>query len=87
MHEPLKMSRPYLRADAEDQAQWLEMLAPTRRPRVGLVWAGNPQHKGDRQRSLPLAALAPLGKVGATFFSLQIGPAAQQAGRYAVPID
>ncbi|MBV8889387.1 MAG: tetratricopeptide repeat protein [Alphaproteobacteria bacterium] len=53
------------------------------RLRVGLVWAGRPQHNRDRYRSLPLAALAPLGRVdGVSFHSLQKGEAAQQIAQH-----
>jgi ADP-heptose:LPS heptosyltransferase len=46
---------------------------------MGLCWAGNPRHKADRQRSMPLEILAPLAEIhGAAFFSLQFGPAAAQ---------
>jgi tetratricopeptide (TPR) repeat protein len=31
-----------------------------RKTRIGLVWAGNPTHKRDRERSVPAATLAPL---------------------------
>lgn len=72
---------PYLTADPARQAAWAARLRGDGRPRVGLVWAGNPGHKKDRWRSLPLAALAPLAGVdGVTFYSLQKGPAATQAG-------
>jgi ADP-heptose:LPS heptosyltransferase len=41
---------------------------------VGLVWAGNPQHRQDRKRSIAPELLAPLGRVpGVAFFSLQRG--------------
>jgi tetratricopeptide (TPR) repeat protein len=53
----------------------------TPRPlRVGLVWAGNPNHPTDRVRSLRLRELAPLAAAGdaVTFVSLQHGPAAAQ---------
>ncbi|MBU6485016.1 MAG: tetratricopeptide repeat protein [Betaproteobacteria bacterium] len=47
--------------------------------KVGLVWAGDPAHLRDRQRSISLAQLAPLASVpGLRFFSLQKGPAAAQ---------
>jgi tetratricopeptide (TPR) repeat protein len=72
---------PYLTADPVRQTAWAERLRGDGRLRVGLVWAGNPGHKKDRWRSLPLAALAPLaGSAGVTFYSLQKGPAAEQAG-------
>jgi hypothetical protein len=46
---------------------------------VGLVWAGNPSHANDRNRSLMLAELAPLGQVpGIDLFSLQRGPQAAE---------
>lgn len=64
---------PYLAADAADLACWRERLAPARRPRVGLVWSGNPRHENDRNRSLLAAALAPLiAGTAASFFSLQV---------------
>lgn len=50
--------------------------------RVGLVWAGNPQHKNDHHRSLPLSVLAPLlENTGVAFYSLQHGPAGQDIQR------
>ena len=55
--------------------------------RVGLVWAGRPEHNRDRIRSVPLAALAPLaGLSGAAFYSLQKGAAAQQAATAPFPL-
>jgi hypothetical protein len=55
--------------------------------RVGLAWAGNPQFKGDRMRSLNLQQLAPFAAAaeakptarGVKFYSLQKGPAGEQA--------
>ena len=47
--------------------------------RVGISWAGRPTHNNDRNRSLPLAAFAPIGAIdGIALVSLQKGPAAAQ---------
>ncbi len=44
-----------------------------RNPKIGLVWAGNPGHNDDAQRSLRLAELAPvLQTSGKDFYSLQV---------------
>jgi tetratricopeptide (TPR) repeat protein len=58
---------PYLRADPERVAQWRARLAPYPRPWIGLVWSGNPQHRNDRWRSIPLAAFAPCWTARATW--------------------
>ena len=42
--------------------------------RIGLVWAGNPLHTNDHNRSIPLRVLLPLLKADATFVSLQKEP-------------
>jgi tetratricopeptide (TPR) repeat protein len=61
----------YLRAPAERSTKWQARLAPSRRPRIGLVWSGNPGHERDRERSIPLRALLPLLDTGAAAVSLQ----------------
>jgi Flp pilus assembly protein TadD len=49
-------------------------------PRVGLVWAGSPKHKKDRDRSIPSRLLDGLSKAaGVEFCSLQVGDEASQA--------
>lgn len=46
---------------------------------VGLIWAGNPDHHRDHERSISLSRLAPLLAVPRTaFFALQHGPAGAQ---------
>jgi len=51
---------PYLRAPAGHVAAWQTRLGPRRGPRVGLVWSGNPNHRNDHNRSIPLALLEPV---------------------------
>lgn len=42
--------------------------------RIGLVWAGNPSHARDGERSLPPLSLAPLAALtGVTWYSFQLG--------------
>lgn len=48
-------------------------LGPHTRFRVGLVWAGNPDHKNDHNRSMSLRTLAPLLDCDVQFVSLQKG--------------
>jgi len=66
---------PYLRADPAALERWKERLAGTGSGlRIGIAWAGNPQHAGDRRRSIAVERLAPLFDVpGTRFYSLQVG--------------
>lgn len=50
---------PYIAAAADEGARWYDSL-PADRPRVGLVWSGDPVHDNDLNRSLRLEMLAPL---------------------------
>ncbi|MBV9566038.1 MAG: tetratricopeptide repeat protein [Bradyrhizobium sp.] len=59
------------RPDAARARAWEERLPPRDRLRVGLAWAGNPDHSNDLNRSVPLLALARLTDVDASFISLQ----------------
>jgi len=71
---------PYLHGHAAELARWQRELAGDRHFKVGLVWAGKSTHANDRNRSLPLSALAPLARIsGVSFYSLQKGAAAEQA--------
>ena len=62
---------PYLHPRADAAATWETRLGATGKPRIGIVWAGNPSHINDRKRSIELAALLPLLAIDATFVSLQ----------------
>ncbi|MDT8992899.1 tetratricopeptide repeat protein [Curvibacter sp. APW13] len=64
---------PYLHIAHDRIAAWAARItAPGLR--VGLVWAGNPAHKNDANRSIALDALHPLlGLDGVQFYSFQVG--------------
>ncbi|MBF0372933.1 MAG: hypothetical protein HQL39_05880, partial [Alphaproteobacteria bacterium] len=72
---------PYLVTPADRVEAWRARLGAPQpgRLRIGLVWAGSPGHGNDRHRSVSIDSLRPILDVpGATFFSLQKGPAADQ---------
>ena len=65
----------YLPAPPESRVQaWESRLGPHHRLRVGLVWSGNPKHRNDHNRSIPLRTLSRILDVEATFVSLQKDP-------------
>ncbi|MGJ4941474.1 tetratricopeptide repeat protein [Bradyrhizobium sp. HKCCYLS1011] len=73
--ETIPADIPYLQADPVKVARWRAELAKTPRLKVGVVWAGNPRHKGDGQRSLAAEAVLPrLITPGIQLFSLQKEP-------------
>ncbi|HDR9480999.1 TPA: tetratricopeptide repeat protein [Burkholderia aenigmatica] len=77
---------PYLHADPQRRAAWVERLDAVARPqrlRVGLAWSGNPNHANDENRSMTFAALAPLVALDATFVSLQVGARPRDADAFA----
>jgi tetratricopeptide (TPR) repeat protein len=59
---------PYLQADDARIAKWRPRLEALGRPRIAVAWSGNVQHVNDRNRSIPLPALAPLWSVGSVRF-------------------
>jgi hypothetical protein len=74
---------PYLHADPALIERWARRLAGTGSGlKVGIAWAGNPKHAGDRRRSIPLERLAPILDVpGIRFYSLQVGERAGDLAR------
>ena len=61
-------------------------LPNNKRPRIGLVWAGSPNNKIDRRRTIPAELLAPLiASVDADFVSLQVGARAEEIST--LPVD
>jgi hypothetical protein len=69
---------PYIRADPRKSAAWGRRIEGPGL-KVGLVWAGRPQHQDDRNRSCRLDLFLPLARIqGLNLFSLQKGPAETQ---------
>ena len=80
--ETIPSTAGYLSAPAQHVTTWQSRLEGKPRPRIGLVWSGNPGHERDRERSIGLRALVPLlDSVGAdvTFVSLQKDVRAEDA--------
>ncbi|WP_316177567.1 MULTISPECIES: tetratricopeptide repeat protein [unclassified Bradyrhizobium] len=73
--ETIPAEVPYLAADPIKVAAWRNVLGRAPSLKVGVVWAGNPRHKGDRQRSLTAQAVLPrLVMPGVQLYSLQKEP-------------
>lgn len=75
--ETIAADAPYLIPNAAEVENWRQELTARYpdKPRVGLVWAGNPGQAHDYSRSMSPADMAPLLNVdGIQFFNLLIGP-------------
>ncbi|WP_320045266.1 tetratricopeptide repeat protein [uncultured Desulfobacter sp.] len=65
----------YLTADTELTRIWKNRIKKGNALDVGIVWAGNPSHKGDRRRSISLSRFAPLKEITeVNLYSLQKEP-------------
>lgn len=63
---------PYVSLSEDHSAKWESDFSSKGRRRVGIVWAGNPAHVADKQRSIALSFLRPLLETSSThFYSLQ----------------
>jgi tetratricopeptide (TPR) repeat protein len=78
--ETIPSDAPYLFAAEAKANTWRARLGRRERPRIGIVWAGDPRkrlpnaHRIDRQRSIAFDRLAPIIEVdGCEFYSLQKG--------------
>ncbi len=72
VEETIPSPMPYIAPPASLQAKWRERIPVSADLTVGLVWAGNPGHKNDRNRSIPPELFSTLLSVpGIRFFSLQ----------------
>jgi Flp pilus assembly protein TadD len=64
-------SAKYLHADPDTLASWRARIGERTRPRIGLVWSGNPENTIDPRRSIRLADLIPHLPRNFEYFSLQ----------------
>jgi len=70
--ESVPAAVPYLSSAQSHREKWKARMPVSKSPRVGLVWAGNPKHGNDHNRSIGLPAMQPLlAHPRAQFFSLQ----------------
>ena len=70
----LRGNAPYIVADPDKAERWSDRIPETGRKRIGLVWAGRPTHRNDRNRSVNLEAFLPLLRLtDFDFYSLQVG--------------
>jgi tetratricopeptide (TPR) repeat protein len=77
----------YLSPDPALAAIWKERVRKVPGRKIGIAWAGRPEHSNDRARSMTLANFAPLAAApDARFFSLQKGIAATQAKNSPFPL-
>ena len=73
--ETIPVTASYLPTPTEDRRHvWADRLGHDGRLRVGLVWSGNPKHKDDYNRSIPLRTFARILNADVTFVSLQKDP-------------
>ncbi|HEV7301792.1 MAG TPA: tetratricopeptide repeat protein [Tepidisphaeraceae bacterium] len=82
---------PYVFGDPAQTWDWKQRLAQVAGFRIGIVWQGNPEHKGDRNRSIPLRCFAPLANLpGVQLVSLQKNLGVEQIeqlGGLFTPVD
>ena len=78
---PLSIKTPYLCPTPDVIKKWQRILnhrEKTRCFRIGIVWAGNPRHHNDHNRSIPFDLFRQLLNFNsATWVSLQVGDRAQ----------
>ncbi|HEY1981220.1 MAG TPA: tetratricopeptide repeat protein [Xanthobacteraceae bacterium] len=72
--------RSYIAVDQGLRAAWSDRLAPSTRPRIGVVWSGGKRHANDQNRSIPLERLFPLFSADADWICLQTELTAKDVG-------
>jgi Tfp pilus assembly protein PilF len=79
--ESIPAKIPYIMVDTLLVDKWKDKIAnDNAKLKIGLVWAGRPEHKNDRDRSCSLKVFLPIAELGdISLYSLQKGKAAKQA--------
>lgn len=68
------MTEAYLHVPEDKRQAWQMRLGIANRPRVGVLWAGNPTHQNDRNRSPHLSKLLPvIQREDIDIYLLQVG--------------
>jgi len=77
--ETIPVDIPYIKADKSRELAWQSKLSAINAYKVGIVWAGNPEHENDRNRSCRLEHFLALQSIeGVQLYSLQRGPGREQ---------
>ena len=72
--ESIPANVPYLAAAPALVAEWQKRLSGAAEFKIGIAWQGNPTHRADKERSIPLSHFAPLAAIpGIRLYSLQVG--------------
>jgi len=69
--QTIPLSIPYLFPGAQKVAAWREVLGEKKKYRIGLAWSGNPAHRDDVRRSIPLDTLAHILTEAAEWHAIQ----------------
>lgn len=70
---------PYLTSSESKAERWRKKLTVTNDYRIGIVWAGNPLHENDRNRSCSVEWFFKLSNIeGVQLYSLQVGAGQEQ---------
>lgn len=78
---------PYLSIDPVLVERWRQELGVSQAFRIGVAWQGNPKHRFDQHRSIPVHWFASLATLdGVELYSLQKGPGVNQLAGIRFPI-
>ncbi len=73
--QTVQVQVPYIRASANRSIYWKNRLGNDGTRKIGIAWAGRPEHPNDRRRSIAPDLLGVLGNIpGVTFVTVQPRP-------------